>query len=134
MKFTPFLIAVGIFTLVACAQTPEPEATPESGGGTQATNTFSANVQPILTKNCISCHSGEKPAEGLNLESYDGLAKGIHDGREPAFVAGKSSESMVVKVLTADGAKQMPPDKKDALSSEDVATIAAWIDAGAKND
>lgn len=133
MKFTPFLIAVGIFTLVACAQTPEAEATPDSGGA-PAAKTFSANVQPILTKNCVSCHSGEKPAEGLNLESYEGLAKGIHNGREAAFVAGKSSESMVVKVLTGDGAKQMPPDKKDALSADDVATIAAWVDAGAKND
>ncbi|MBX3113979.1 MAG: c-type cytochrome [Fimbriimonadaceae bacterium] len=130
---TPLLIAAGIFSLVACAQQPEPEAAPDSGTASAA-KTFSANVQPILTKNCVSCHSGDKPAEGLNLESYDGLAKGIHDGKEPAFVAGKSSESMIVKVLTGDGAKQMPPDKNDALSAEDVATIAAWVDAGAKND
>ncbi len=134
MKILPILIATAAVALVACSQTPEPEKAPATSGSTPATVTFAANVQPILTKNCVSCHSGPKPAEGLNLESYEGLAKGIHDGKEPAFVAGKSAESEIVMAINGTGSKQMPPDKADALSAEDVATITAWVDAGAKND
>ncbi len=89
----------------------------------------------LLDERCIECHTADDNEGGLVLETFDGLMKGGETGA--ALVVGKSAESLLVKYLrgemTKDGKPRfMPPGKREKLSAEDIALIAAWIDAGAK--
>src|ERR1039458_9725052 len=46
-----------------------------------STPSFSADVAPILQKNCLGCHSSSVHKSGLILESYSGLMKGGRHGQ-----------------------------------------------------
>src|SRR5204862_2683469 len=94
-----------------------------------------APIYRLLDERCIECHTADDPEAGLVLETFDGLMKGGETGA--ALVAGKSAASLLVKYLRGevekDGKKKfMPPGKREKLSADDIALIAAWIDAGAK--
>ncbi|HSJ81184.1 MAG TPA: c-type cytochrome domain-containing protein [Thiobacillus sp.] len=96
--------------------------------------TYQANIKPILEANCVSCHmAGNEGYEksGLRLDSYESLMKGTKFG--PVIVPGSSVGSTLYRLVAgqADPSIRMPHGKA-ALSDEDVATIAAWIDQGAK--
>jgi hypothetical protein len=67
------------------------------------------------------------------LETFDGLMKGGETGA--ALVPGKSAEEFAREVSARRGGegwkkKFMPPGKREKLSKDDIALIAAWIDAG----
>ncbi len=91
---------------------------------------YTRQVKPILRGRCYPCHGGLKQKAALRLDT--GAA--IHQGGEggPAIEPGKSDESLLVeRVLDADPAHRMPPEGAP-LTPEQVATLRAWIDQGAK--
>jgi mono/diheme cytochrome c family protein len=97
--------------------------------------TYQANIKPILDTNCVSCHTaggeGYKKS-GLRLDSYDAIMKGTQFGA--VVVPGSSVSSTLYRLVSgkADPSIRMPHGKA-ALPETEVATIAAWIDQGAKN-
>jgi WD40 repeat protein len=97
---------------------------------------FEKDVLPALTKNCLACHNA-KDAEGdLVLETPQTILKGGFSG--PAVVAGKSGESLLLKVAAHLEEPIMPPadngvDAKP-LSSEQLGLLKLWIDEGAKGE
>ena len=123
------ILALAVLGLAAC--TPKEEGTtetPSTGGETAQTVSFDSDIQPILTKNCVSCHQGEKAQEGFDVSSYETFEKGTEHGA--VYTAGNSADSLLYKVVSkADGVPAMPPG--DPLSAEDVEKIKAWIDSGA---
>jgi hypothetical protein len=93
-----------------------------------------ASVDAIFTKHCLDCHASKDPEGDLVLESFDTLMKGGEIGA--AVLPGKSSESLLVRMIEGrfqkDGKKKiMPPGKRAKLTPAEIATIKAWIDAGA---
>ncbi|MBW8305906.1 MAG: hypothetical protein K0M46_03425 [Thiobacillus sp.] len=97
--------------------------------------TYQTNIKPIMEANCVSCHvAGSEGYEksGLRLDNYEMLMKGTKFG--PVIVPGSSVGSTLYRLVAgqADPSIRMPHGKA-ALSDKDVATIAAWIDQGAKN-
>ena len=40
---------------------------------------YEESVAPILTQNCIGCHSGSSPSGGLNLDDYTSVRGGMGD-------------------------------------------------------
>ncbi len=86
-------------------------------------------VQAIFNKNCILCHSAPAPRAMMNLQSYAGVMKGNDDGS--VITAGHPEKSLLYQLISTTGKKQMPP--KRSLSKADIATVASWIKAGAKN-
>jgi len=40
---------------------------------------YEESVAPILTQNCIDCHSGSSPSGGLNLDDYTSVRVGMID-------------------------------------------------------
>ncbi len=85
-------------------------------------------VDAIFQNKCIACHGHTSRTSGLNLESFDGLMNGGRRGA--AVVTGKSSDSLLVKYLDGTLKPRMPVG--DQLSAEEIRTIKAWIDGGAK--
>ena len=89
---------------------------------------FDAQVAPILQKNCLACHSNSGRMGGLVMESYDGLIKGgTHGG---PIVPGNADGSRIIQMLEGKMAPRMPFGA-DPLPAADIATIKAWINAGA---
>jgi mono/diheme cytochrome c family protein len=91
---------------------------------------FYKEVLPIFRTACLGCHGGDQPAGGLSLASYADLMKGGKSG--PPLVAGKGSDSRMVKLLLGTQQPKMPPG--GPLKPADIERIRQWIDGGAKAD
>ena len=91
---------------------------------------FTADVAPLLRKNCYGCHSGTQPKAQFRVDVPAGLLKGGLGGA--AVVAGKSAESRLMHRLEGKGGEQRMPLKGEPLSAEQMAVIRAWIDQGAR--
>ena len=94
---------------------------------------FVRDIRPLLERSCIECHSGEGAKSGLRLDIRAEAFRG-GDGHGAAIVPGKSAESTLVRFARGDEPEmQMPPADANLppLSRKEVATLAAWIDAGA---
>jgi hypothetical protein len=101
-----------------------------NGTPTRPAQSF-ADVQKVLTAHCTRCHSGDKAAAALRLDSFDGVMKGGASGA--VVVPGKSWQSVLMGRLAGEmGLPQMPLGFVP-LSAREMSLIADWIDAGAKN-
>ncbi|HEX4128869.1 MAG TPA: DUF1501 domain-containing protein [Pirellulales bacterium] len=88
---------------------------------------FESHVRPILKAHCFQCHGDDGQSEaGLDLRLVRSMSEGGDSG--PALVPGKSSASLILERLRAG---EMPPGEKK-VPDEEIATIARWIDSGAK--
>lgn len=96
--------------------------------------TYQARIKPILDTHCVACHVPGKPGyeqSGLRLDSYDALMKGAR--LNPVVRPGSSLSSTLHRVLARqlDPSIRMPHGGAE-LPEEDIRTIGAWIDLGAK--
>ena len=90
---------------------------------------FQRDIQPILAKNCLSCH-GDKARGGLRLDLAKQLLAGGESG--PSVLPGKPDSSLLLKKISStDLADRMPP-KGDPLQPAEIALVRGWIAAGAK--
>jgi cytochrome c len=109
---------------VSAAQTPDP-ATVEF---------YQQKVKPIFDANCARCHGGMNHRGGLNIDTMAGMLKGGHDGA--VLVPGHPEQSLLIKLIRhegpADDPMPMPPPPKEKISDTDIATVTAWVKAGAK--
>jgi hypothetical protein len=90
-------------TIIGQAQ---PQATPEE---------FQQTVLPIVSRNCLSCHSDRVHAGNLTLEPF----------RDPA--AAVAEPAVWQSVLEKVSAGAMPPPPAAPLTQADRDAIAAWI-------
>ena len=112
-----------IVTLSAAAEELPPPATQKVD--------FAKYVQPLFAERCFDCHGEEKQESGLRLDAREFALKGGDHG--PAFVPGRSAESLIVPVLAgvhADIAQM--PKKKEKFTTEQIGLVRAWIDQGAE--
>ena len=94
---------------------------------------FASEVAPILLAQCGNCHGAGDPEANLRMTSLETLIKG--GGSGPAVVPGKGADSLLVKKLRGGGVDgQRMPLGKPPLSDTQIATIAKWIDQGARID
>lgn len=119
-------VVAAIVLLAGCTQ--EPEVPPVS---------FSKDVMPVLKKHCSECHlpGGEgQLASGLDLSSFEGVMKGTKFG---SVVRAGDSVSSTLSILIegrADPSINMPHGDRPPLSKDETATIARWINEGAKKN
>jgi WD40 repeat protein len=86
-----------------------------------------AVAMQLLKNRCFSCHNEEKAKGGLVMTSQEKLLKGGDDGA--VVVAGEPEKSAIITSLVEDADPHMPPKKQ--LSPEQIATLTAWVKAGA---
>ena len=91
---------------------------------------YNDHVAPIFKKYCVGCHNAADKEGALVLERYAALLAGGENGA--VVTPGKSGESRLVLVLTGKAKPAMPPEDKEKPTEAEIATLAAWIDAGAK--
>jgi cytochrome c553 len=118
---------------VAALWQPAPVAARAAAGGVDPASAefYTQSVLPILKTNCYRCHGAPNHRGGLTMDTQASLMKGGHDG--PVIVPGDPAKSLLITLIRHEGPandpKPMPP--KDKLSDADVATITAWVKAGA---
>ena len=88
---------------------------------------FSKDVQPILAKNCWSCHGTSVRLSKLSLASREDALKGGAHGA--AIVPGAAAKSRVYRLAAGLDKPSMPIGGK--LSIEDTEILRLWIDQGA---
>jgi mono/diheme cytochrome c family protein len=88
------------------------------------------DVKPILKQHCVSCHGPKMKKAGLRLDTAALALQGGRDG--PVIVPGKSSDSMLIDAVKGINGAERMPQKGQALTAKQIATLAAWIDQGAK--
>jgi len=125
------LIAVSV-TVVAAGLTVEAAPAPGPAAPAARSVSFQRDVKPILAHNCFACHAKGKRSGAFGMDTRALLLKGGEGG--PAVHPGKSGESELVRrLLTSDAARAMPPGGKK-LTPDEIHTLRAWIDQGAKWD
>ena len=93
---------------------------------------FQRDVMPILSAKCHDCHSADVQEGNLRLDRKASLLRGGDSG-EPGIAVGNSAESHLIRLVAGlEPDLRMPPDESDALSDEQISTLRAWIDQGAK--
>jgi mono/diheme cytochrome c family protein len=94
---------------------------------------YTQRVQPIFQANCYSCHGGMNHRGGLNIATKAGMLKGGHDGS--VLDAKNPEQSMLIKLIRHEGPVDdpmpMPPKPRKKISDADIATVTAWVKAGA---
>src|SRR5579875_3477014 len=91
---------------------------------------YDKDIEPILINKCAVCHSDSIKEGKFDVGSYESLMKGGKHGA--AIVPGKSSNSLLVKLVGRTEKKFMPPKGEEPLTPEELALVKLWIDQGAK--
>ena len=98
---------------------------------------FRKQIQPILSEHCWQCHGvDESTREGnLRLDLRESAIAG-GESSKLAIVAGKASESEMIRRILSDDPDHMmpPPSLQKPLSKEQIELLQGWIDQGAQYD
>ena len=121
---------MAIAVVALCAFDPA-AGLPAQEGETPGEPSYHREVWPIVQQRCQGCHQPAQLGGELNLTSFEGLLAGGMSG--PALVAGQPDESRLLKMLRGEVEPAMPM-RAEPLTAEQIAAIAAWIEAGARDD
>ncbi len=89
------------------------------------------DILPLLQLRCVACHGGRRKEGDLDLRTVESIRKGGKSG--PCVVAGKPSESLLVKRVMAE---EMPPRRQlvsvsvKPMESGDIERLSQWIQLG----
>lgn len=82
--------------------------------------TYSADVAPIMSQSCVSCHGGGAPAGNISLETYSEVKVQADNGKLLGTIKHQSGYSPM-------------PKGQSQLSECDINKVEAWINQGTKN-
>ncbi|HEY2250192.1 MAG TPA: DUF1549 domain-containing protein, partial [Planctomycetaceae bacterium] len=91
---------------------------------------FNRDVRPLFAKYCFNCHGPDKQQAGLRLDVQGDAVRGGDSG--PAFEAGKSSASLLIKYVAGLDPDVVMPPEGTKVSRDEVSLLRAWIDQGVK--
>src|SRR3954469_15302700 len=84
---------------------------------------FGREIKPLFEAACINCHAKGKNKGGFSLETRESFLKGGDTG--PAAVAGKSDQSLVVKLVAGLDPEMVMPKKGTKWTSAQVSLLRA---------
>ncbi len=118
MRLCPVLLAILVLPM---AQAEEPIS-------------FSRQIRPILSENCIACHGPDDKARKAKLRLDDEASAKADRKGDIAIVPGKPElSSLIQRIESKDPDEVMPPPKQHKVISPDqVALLKAWIRQGAR--
>lgn len=91
---------------------------------------FREQIQPILERNCVRCHTKDKVKGGLRMDTHELLLEGGETA--DAVVAGNVEKSeLLVRIHLRPIDEGVMPDEGQALKPEEVALLDAWVEGGA---
>jgi WD40 repeat protein len=118
--------AAGITAVLMATAVPMRVATPADA----AAPTYERDVVPILRTYCAGCHNDADMEGNLSVERFSSLRKGGAESGDPV-VAGDPDASVMLRRIASTAGDHMPPADEPQPSAAEVATLRAWIAAGA---
>src|SRR5688500_17943463 len=133
-----FVLAVAFFSRVGAAVEPQRSAAPAPrsvsmlGTGQPAPARrqapasrapmvdYAREVEPILSENCLECHSQDKRKGGLSLANYGDVLEGGKDGA--VVRPGNGAGSMMIARVKGELGDRMPLDELP-LSDQQIDTL-----------
>ena len=101
-----------------------------NGSAVAADVDFARDVLPVLQRSCFECHGERKASGGLRLDNPTGLLKGGDSGA--VIVARKPDNSELLRRISLPkNDSDVMPNRGDPLTTEEIARIKSWIEAGA---
>lgn len=92
---------------------------------------FTAQVKPIINKNCITCHGGVRQKGGFSLLFREEALAQTKSGKY-GIVPGYPGKSEMIRRLSLKDPEERMPYKHDKLSAEEIETLTRWVKEGAK--
>jgi len=89
---------------------------------------FENRVRPIFANSCYFCHTDQQNG-GFRIDNKKDFEKGGKHG--PEVIPGDPAKSRLIQAVKGIGPIKMPA-AGPKLTSEDIATLVAWVKAGAK--
>jgi hypothetical protein len=86
-----------------------------------------ADINPIVTKHCVMCHSAQGAGRGLRLDSYALAIAGSQDG--PVLLPGDPAGSELIRRLKGLSTPRMP-FLSYPLADDEIALVVGWVEAG----
>jgi hypothetical protein len=115
-----FLITLAALSMTACVYDSREENNVLEPCDTTSV-TFMLTIKPILKNNCIVCHSGESPANGLDYTKYPDIVTVASDGR-------------LVGAINHRAGFEPMPRFAPKLPSCEIQKIEKWVRQGALNN
>ncbi len=100
-----------------------------AGDSGLAAEDFHKNILPILRENCFRCH-GDKVKGGLRLNTREAALKSGDSGDAAVVPHDPLASELLQRIKSTDAGERMPPTG-EGLKAEQIATLEAWIKAGA---
>ena len=95
---------------------------------------FNRDVRPILSQHCFKCHGFDPQARRskLRLDRREAITAELPSGYTPVVAGDPQASELIRRIAATDPADRMPPaDVAEPLSSDEIATLTAWIEEGA---
>ena len=89
---------------------------------------FEDEIRPALVKNCLLCHSGERPQGNLRLDFRGGWEQGGKSG--PAILPGDPHGSLLIQAIRHEGSTT-PMPLGATLDPEVIKAFEEWVRMGA---
>jgi hypothetical protein len=135
VAFCTLLVGSGLDLPPAPAQAEEAAASTKAITKAAATKAagevdYLHDVKPIFHERCFACHGALKQEGSLRLDTAASMKAGGYSGAAitPSDVA---ASLLIERIRATEEYERMPPEGKP-LTAEQIATITAWVAAGAK--
>ena len=99
-------------------------------GANAALIDFKRDIQPLFEQRCYECHGEKKQKGGIRFDRKSTVFQGGDSG-QPLVVAGKATESPLLKRVTTTDQDEVMPPKGERLSDTQVSLLRDWIEQGA---
>lgn len=128
MRRTFILLPVILLAMLSsCYYNNEQDLYPPGSENCDTTNfTFSETIFPIISANCIECHSGGSPLGIRLLEDYNTISAA---GQIPVGQNGS-----LYGAISHNAANKPMPWNRPKLSDCNIIKVKKWIDAGTPNN
>lgn len=125
-------LILAVLVLVSCSKklpTQSDDTPPDT------TVTYSGTIQPIFNARCVSCHSASVPQSGVNLATYAATMASRGTQYDALIVLPNNADGSALydKLLSSPRIGSRMP-QGGSLTSQQIANIRAWINAGAPNN
>ena len=131
VRRAPSVILTTVMTASVVALLSAQAPTPATQSATASPVDFARDIQPILERSCVSCHSADLKLAELDLSTRDAAMKGGEHGA--VIVPGSAERSKLYRMVAGLDEPAMPM-QGDPLTKTEITAIQAWIDRGANWD
>jgi ankyrin repeat protein len=96
---------------------------------------FARDIQPMLERSCLACHSGERPKGGFQITDRASILRGGNRGEADVIPGNPAASPLLHFIQDQVEDLEMPPVAKrgkfPALTKAEVAMLTGWIAQGA---